>query len=368
MEVTEKGCREGADIEPVVRYNEAASSCCEEEENLNSEVLHAVRADDVPGQKAYKNRALPMLKKKPFRKSRTAPALASMHELLSKNPKKPKLASSSSIVWQASFGLVLYLSLGVAVYLFKRKEFSGTSTIALVDALYFCIVTLCTIGYGDITPLSHSAKLFACIFVVVGFGFIDFLLSALVAYVLERQELLLLSAVEGGHHETARNYLVNVQKGRVRIRTKVGLAIGIVCTCVGVGTIVMHQQEQLGWIDSLYLACMSVTTVGYGDSTFQSSQGRIFASIWLLVSTIAVARSFLFLAEAHIDRRHRLIARWVLRRKITVGDLLAADLNNNGFIWYKPNTHNSSGAQLCNEIEYITIGYYSLDDKRSMPH
>jgi potassium channel subfamily K len=58
----------------------------------------------------------------------------------------------------------------------------------------------------------------------------------------------------------------------------------------------------------------------------------LFAAIWLLVSTLAVARAFLYLAEARIDKRHRRITNWVLHRDITVEDLLAAGMNNNGFI------------------------------------
>uniref|UniRef100_A0A164V8K0 Uncharacterized protein n=1 Tax=Daucus carota subsp. sativus TaxID=79200 RepID=A0A164V8K0_DAUCS len=39
-------------------------------------------------------------------------------------------------------------------------------------------------------------------------------------------------------------------------------------------------------------------------------------------------------SEARIDKRHRRIAKWVLHREITVEDLVAADLNHNGFIRY----------------------------------
>lgn len=85
-------------------------------------------------------------------------------------------------------------------------------------------------------------------------------------------------------------------------------------------------------MDSLHLSVMSVTAVGHGDRAFKTLPGRVFASFWLLVSTLAVARAFLYLAEVRIDKRHRRIAKWVLHRDLTVEDLLAADLNQNGFI------------------------------------
>ncbi|KAK1387452.1 hypothetical protein POM88_015630 [Heracleum sosnowskyi] len=131
---------------------------------------------------------------------------------------------------------------------------------------------------------------------------------------------------------TRRNYIFDKAKRRMRIRLKVGLAIGVVFSCIGIGTIVLYFMEDLSLIDSFYLSVMSVTTVGYGDRAFKSPQGRLFAAIWFLFSTLAVARAFLYLAEARIDKRHRRIAKWVLHREITVEDLVAADLNHNGFI------------------------------------
>ncbi|KAJ0959765.1 hypothetical protein J5N97_000543 [Dioscorea zingiberensis] len=152
---------------------------------------------------------------------------------------------------------------------------------------------MCTIGYGDITPNSWSTKLFSIMFVLVGFGFIDILLSGMVSYVLDLQE------------RKKESYIIDVKKGRMRIRMKVGLALGVVVLCIGVGAMVMHYVEKLGWLDSFYLSVMSVTT------------GRIFASIWLLVSTLAVARAFLYLAEARVDKRHRKMAKWVLGQDMT---------------------------------------------------
>lgn len=199
-----------------------------------------------------------------------------------------------------------------------------------MDAFYFCIVTLCTIGYGDIAPTTPFTKMMSCVFVLVGFGIIDVLLSGAVSYVLDVQENLILTSARAG--AAAVSYIFDAEKGRMRIRMKVGLAIGVVILCIGAGTLALYYIEDLDLMDSLYLSVMSVTTVGYGDRAFKTLQGRVFASFWLLISTLAVARAFLYLAEARIDKRHRRIAKLVLQRDLTVEDLFAADLNHNGFI------------------------------------
>lgn len=37
-----------------------------------------------------------------------------------------------------------------------------------LDALYFCVISLATVGYGDLTPTTPLAKLFTIIYVING--------------------------------------------------------------------------------------------------------------------------------------------------------------------------------------------------------
>ncbi|KAI4301587.1 hypothetical protein L6164_034850 [Bauhinia variegata] len=320
-------------LEPLIQHGDLSFSASQ---SLNDLVFFQEIQRDP--QSSGDHLLAPSAPKKKLARCKTAPALVSLRELKSNKPETPNPEpTSSSIIRQGICLLVIYLSIGVAIYSFNRDHFSGVETHPVIDALYFCIVTMCTIGYGDIAPLTPVTKVFACIFVLVGFGFIDILLSGLVNYVLDLQESMILTGVQMGAHRhqegfSARNYIVDVEKGRMRIRLKVGLALGVVVLCIGVGSLVLYFVEGLNWIDSIYLSVMSVTTVGYGDRAFKTLPGRLFAAIWLLVSTLMVARAFLYLAEARIDKRHRRIAKWVLHRDMTVDDLLAADMNNTGFI------------------------------------
>lgn len=272
-------------------------------------------------------------KKGSLHRSKTAPAMATINEVNQPHEPQPQQPTPQCMIRQAFLLLLIYLSFGVVIYWCNKDDFSVSETHPVVDALYFCIVTMCTIGYGDITPNSATTKLFSILFVLVGFGFIDILLSGMVAYVLDLQENYLLRAVKGEKEGgEAHSLIVDVKKGRMRIRMKVAIALGVVILCIGIGVAVLHFIEQLGWLDSFYLSVMSVTTVGYGDRAFGSLRGRIFASIWLLVSTLAVARAFLYLAEFRVDKRNRRLAKWVLTQDMTVSQFLAADIDNNGFV------------------------------------
>lgn len=253
----------------------------------------------------------------------------------SADPRPCSRKSMPQIVRQAYIWVVLYGIAGIVIFCLKSGSFKGKVTAKPVDALYFSVVTLCTIGYGDIVPDTAFTKMFTCVFILVGFGFIDILLHGLVTYVLDQQEAVMMGTVDLNQFNTMMTkYIIDTEKGRMRIRIKVALALAVVIICIAVGIIGIHFLEDLHWVDSIYLSVTSVTTVGYGDYAFRTLPGRCFAIIWLLVSTLAVARAFLYLTELRIDRRNRRIAKWVLQKKLTLGDLVAADLDNDGSIRY----------------------------------
>jgi len=41
-----------------------------------------------------------------------------------------------------------------------------------IDCLYFSVVTLTTVGYGDIAPTTSAGKLFTIFYIIVGLGII----------------------------------------------------------------------------------------------------------------------------------------------------------------------------------------------------
>ncbi|KAH1066210.1 hypothetical protein J1N35_031197 [Gossypium stocksii] len=120
----------------------------------------------------------------------------------------------------------------------------------------------------------------------------------------------------------------------MRIRMKVGLALGVVVLCIGIGAGAVHFVESLGWLDSFYLSVMSATTVGYSGRGFKTLPGWLFTTIWLFGSTLAVARAFLYLVEARVDKRYRKMTKWVLGHDLTISEFLAANIDNNGFERY----------------------------------
>lgn len=50
---------------------------------------------------------------------------------------------------------------------------------SIVDSLYFCVMTMSTVGYGDLAPTSDISKLFTSIYAVITIGVFVGLVSKL---------------------------------------------------------------------------------------------------------------------------------------------------------------------------------------------
>lgn len=54
-----------------------------------------------------------------------------------------------------------------------------------VDALYMTVITISTVGFGEVEPLSQAGKLFTSFFVVINVGVLSYVLAAFSYYVIE---------------------------------------------------------------------------------------------------------------------------------------------------------------------------------------
>lgn len=282
-------------------------------------------------------------KKRRFRRCRTIPSL----DIGLEPHKDNNLFPGSNFILrnlrpsfrQVVLFLVLYLGAGVVCFYFVRNQIKGEKTNGVLDALYFCVVTMTTVGYGDLVPNSVATKLLACVFVFTGMAIVALFISQAADYLVEKQEILLVKALHRSNKAGEAHMLREIEINRSKykfIMTTLSLLV-----LITIGTVFLLKIEGLSLVDSFYCVCSTITTLGYGDKSFSTKGGRVFAVFWILTSTIFVAQFFLYLAELKTEQRQKLLAKWVLTRRMTFVDLEAADLNEDGavsaaeFIIYK---------------------------------
>ncbi len=81
-----------------------------------------------------------------------------------KKQTKLKKIKAKSYKFLTSLTFII-LAIGTAFYHF----YEGWT---LLDSLYFSVITLTTIGYGDLTPTMPLSKFFTMFYVIIGIGII----------------------------------------------------------------------------------------------------------------------------------------------------------------------------------------------------
>jgi len=88
-----------------------------------------------------------------------------------------------------SFKRLRYLLLlPVAVVIIGTFGFMAIQHLSFLNALYFTIVTISTVGYGDILPATTGAKIFAIFIIIFGIGSFLTLLTSAAQWLIQRQQ------------------------------------------------------------------------------------------------------------------------------------------------------------------------------------
>jgi len=68
---------------------------------------------------------------------------------------------------------------GIAIYVFEAKQNDNIDT--LFDALYWALITISTVGYGDISPVTIEGRVVSMLIIVTGIAMISFVTSVIVS-------------------------------------------------------------------------------------------------------------------------------------------------------------------------------------------
>jgi len=68
------------------------------------------------------------------------------------------------------------------------------------------------------------------------------------------------------------------------------------------GTVFYHGLEKWGWLDSFYFSVTTLTTVGYGDFSPQTTGGKIFTIVYIFMG-VGVILGFINAVARHAKER-----------------------------------------------------------------
>ncbi|MCP3934456.1 MAG: two pore domain potassium channel family protein [Actinomycetia bacterium] len=80
---------------------------------------------------------------------------------------------------RALLGTTVLTVLGGALFFHRVEELSW------VDSFYLTVMTLTTVGYGDVSPQTASGRLFTTFYVLVGIGLFAALISEVARAIIE---------------------------------------------------------------------------------------------------------------------------------------------------------------------------------------
>ncbi len=96
-----------------------------------------------------------------------------------------RAASNSSFkVWASVFGLLMVMM----IIIFKSEQKTNSSINTLFDAFWYTIVTVTSVGYGDIAPASFWGRLSAMALLLVGVAIFGALSGKFASFILDRQQ------------------------------------------------------------------------------------------------------------------------------------------------------------------------------------
>ena len=93
-----------------------------------------------------------------------------MMMLLTLTKKAIKSIQSELTVFVIFTGVILYIA-SIGIYLFEN-EAQPEAFGSIIDALWWSIITLTTVGYGDAYPVTIGGKIFTSFIVLIGIGIV----------------------------------------------------------------------------------------------------------------------------------------------------------------------------------------------------
>ncbi|XP_069175497.1 uncharacterized protein [Procambarus clarkii] len=135
------------------------------------------------------------------------------------------------------------------------QEVTETKAWSLVDAIYFTMTAVTTIGYGHIAPMTRAGRRFCVLYSLVGVP-LTCILLAKSSDMLSNRMLQLYTTAKKRHQRHQKALLYGI--------TLMFLSVGFI-VFMFLPSVVLSKLEDWSYEDSLYYTFITLSTIGFGD-------------------------------------------------------------------------------------------------------
>ncbi|XP_050147404.1 two-pore potassium channel 2-like [Malus sylvestris] len=181
--------------------------------------------------------------------------------------------------WLQCVAVILAFVIGICAYYMRDEESIAKGSDGVIESLYFSVITITTVGYGDYFPNTGISMLLTSILAIFFAPGATSAINAAIGWLLSQA-----TQRTGLNHRP--RYIQIVSATILLLLLLIGSGISLISVLEG---------KKFHYLDVWYFNIITVMTVGYGDFSFTSPKAQIFASFYVFIASLLVSRYINFL-------------------------------------------------------------------------
>lgn len=243
-----------------------------------------------------------------------------------------EIRSSCWIRYQTFFQVVFL----VAWLLLPPAVFCSFDDWQFVDALYFAVVTISTVGYGDLGPGTDNLKIFTSVYIFCSIAVVAVILMELINTAIEAQYRQVKSLLARPMERSSRAKTNHRRQALFDFSRRLIVVACLVLVPMICGSLFAYFWDKHTLVDSIYWSIVTVTTVGYGDVAVgagdaeRETKSRIFALCFILVTVPCFGTAWGRFSDAVLQLRSDNFRQHQLSRQLSPELLADLDMDGDG--------------------------------------